>query len=229
MQLITRDLEVVRLVGQFSQLSATHLSELVFADRSHSVPDRVLKRLVRLGYLTRVGRRNSGDQGGAGAYVYQLGRYGRVLLNVQSRPSANVSGHALLIADTYVALRQAEKTGVLTLKRWDVEVPVPPVRADLFVVLDFPEQRRTGRYFIEADLGTERPRRIVEKLDGYWRAAGNSEDEYFPYVVFVVVHPGRKAELRRVIRGLPGERQEMIRVYMIGELVVRLVNTGLSD
>jgi hypothetical protein len=84
LQLTTRDLEIVRLVEQFSQLSSAHMSELFFADRSHSVPDRVLCRLVRLGYLARVGRRNSGDQGGASAYVYQLGRYGRVLVSVIS-------------------------------------------------------------------------------------------------------------------------------------------------
>lgn len=223
MQLTTRDLDIVHLVEQFSQLSSTHLSELVFANRSHSVPDRVLSRLVQLGYLARVGRRNSGDQGGAGAYVYQLGRYGRVLLDVQSRASANVSGHALLVADIYVALKQAERTGVLAVRRWDVEVSVPPVRADLFVSVDFPEQRRTGSYFLEADLATERPQRIVEKLNGYWQAAGNSKDEYFPYVVFVVVHPGRKAELQRVIRGLPEERREMVQVFMLAELIPQLM------
>lgn len=223
MQLTTRDLDIVRLVEQFSQLSSTHLNELVFADRSHSVPDRVLSRLVRLGYLARVGRRNSGDQGGAGAYVYQLGRFGRVLLDVQSRASANVSGHALLTADIYVALRQAERTGILAVKRWDVEISVPPVRADLFVSIDFPGQHRTGSYFLEADLATERPQRIVDKLDGYWQAAGNSEEEYFPHVVFVVVHPGRKAELQRVIRGLPEERREMVRVFMLSELVPALI------
>jgi hypothetical protein len=222
LQLTTRDLEIVRLVEQFSQLSSVHISELVFADRSHSVPDRVLSRLVRLGYLSRVGRRNSGDQGGAGAYVYQLGRYGRVLLDIESRPSANVSNHALLVADAYISLRQAERVGVLTLKEWAVEVSVPPVRADLFVSLDFPEQQRSGSYFLEADLATERPQRIVEKLDGYWRAAEASED-YFPYVVFVVVHPGRKLELARVAKHLPEERQEMVRVFMLGELVPALM------
>lgn len=223
MQLTIRDLDIVRLVERFSQLSSVHLSELVFADRSHSVPDRVLGRLVRLGYLARVGRRNSGDQGGAGAYVYQLGRYGRVLLDMQSRASANVSGHALLVADIYVALKRAEKMGVLALKNWDVEVSVPPVRADLFVSLDYPEQRRTVSYFFEADLATERPQRIAEKLDGYWQAAGKSDEEYFPYVVFVVVHLGRKAELLRIIRGLPEERREMVRVFLLPELIAELL------
>ncbi|MEV6422620.1 replication-relaxation family protein [Streptomyces sp. NPDC051662] len=223
MQLTTRDLEIVRLVEQFSQLSSVHISELVFADRSHSVPDRVLARLVRLSYLARVGRRNSGDQGGAGAYVYQLGRYGRVLLDIESRPSANVSNHALLVADSYVSLRQAERASVLTVKRWDVELSVPPVRADLFVSLDFPGQRRSGSYFLEADLATERPQRIVEKLEGYWQAAGASEDEYFPYVVFVVVHPGRRQELARIAKRLPEERQEMVRIFMLGELIPALM------
>ncbi|WP_411112935.1 replication-relaxation family protein [Streptomyces sp. 029-5] len=223
MQLTTRDLEIVRLVQQFSQLSSVHISELVFADRSHSIPDRVLSRLVRLGYLAKVGRRSSGDQGGAGAYVYQLGRYGRVLLEIESRPSANVSSHALLIADSYVALRQAERAGVLKVKQWEVEFPVPPVRADLFVSLGFPDQRRSAAYFLEADLATERPQRIVEKLEGYWQAASASEDDYFPYVVFVVIHPGRKQELVRIAKRLPEERQEMVRVFLLGELIPALM------
>ncbi|OCC09534.1 replication-relaxation family protein [Streptomyces sp. PTY087I2] len=223
MQLTTRDIEVVRLVEQFSQLASTHISELVFADRSHSVPDRVLSRLVRLGYLARVGRRSSGDQGGAGAYVYQLGRYGRVLVGAESRPAPNVSNHALLIADTYVSLRQAERAGVLSFKEWAVEVSVPPVRADLFVSLDFPGQQRSGSYFLEADLGSERPQRITEKLNGYWQAALASEEEFFPYVVFVVVHPGRRTELERLFRRLPEERREMVRVFMFSELVPALM------
>jgi hypothetical protein len=44
-----------------------------------------------------------------------------------------------------------------------VEVPFVP-SADLFVSLEFPEQRRSGVYFLEADLGTELPQRTTGKL-----------------------------------------------------------------
>lgn len=224
MELTTRDLDVITLVDTFSQLASTHISELLFSDRSHSVPDRVLDRLVRRGYLSRVGRRVSGDKGGAGAYVYQLGRYGRILRGVEGRPSPNVNNHALMIADTYLELRRAERLGVLKLTRWDVELSVPPVRADLFAVVDFPSQRRSSRYFLEIDLATERPVRIVEKLDGYWQAAEKNEEDYFPYVVFVVAQQVRKAELARIFARLPEDQQEMVRVYLLGELIPALMN-----
>lgn len=223
MELTHRDTDILKLVGTFTQLSSLHLSELLFADRSHSVPNTVLRRLVRLGYLARVGRRAHGDKGGTSAYVYQLGRYGRALLDVESRPSAVVSDHALMIADTYLELRRAEKAGVLSVKRWDVELPVPPVRADLFAVLDFPYQQRTGSYFLEIDLSTERPVRIMEKISGYWRAAESSQEEYFPYVVFVVKQEARKAEMGRIIRKLPKEQQEMVKVLLLTELIPQLM------
>jgi Replication-relaxation len=223
-ELAQRDYDILTLTRTFTQLASTHLSELLFADRSHSVPDKVLGRLVRLSYLARVGRRASGDEGGAGAFVYQLGRAGRLLLDVEGRPSPTVSNHALMIADTYLELRRAEKLGVLAVKRWDVELPVPPaVRADLYAVLDFPQQQRSSRYFLEIDLGTEAPVRIREKVAGYWAAAQTTDEEYFPYVVFVVRQEGRKTELLRLFRKLPEEQQDMVRVVPLGELVPMLM------
>lgn len=224
MELTHRDYEVLKLTQTFSQLASTHLTELLFADRSHSVPDKVLGRLVRLGYLSRVGRRATGTKGGAGAFVYQLGRAGRLLLDVDGRLMPNVNNHALMIADTYLELRRAEKLGVLTLNEWAVERPVPPsVRADLFAVVDFPQQGRGSSYFLEIDLGTEQPARIREKVDGYWRSVEASTDEFFPYVVFVVKQQIRRNELARIFRRLPEEQQDMMRVFLFPELILELI------
>lgn len=224
MELSTRDLDILRLVDQFTQLASTHITELLLADRSHAVPDRVLGRLVRLGYLARVGRRASGDKGGAGAFVYQLGRFGRALMGVEGRPSPNINAHALMIADTYVELRRAENRGLLVVRRWEVERSVPPVRADLFAQVDYPTQGRGSSYYLEIDLATERPVRIIEKLASYWIAAQRWNEEYFPYVVFVVNHQARRAELLRIVRGLSGEQQEMVRVYLLNELIRALID-----
>ncbi|MGW0495773.1 replication-relaxation family protein [Streptomyces sp. NPDC003007] len=220
MELTQRDYDVLKLTQTFSQVASTHLTELLFADRSHSVPDKVLGRLVRLGYLSRVGRRATGSKGGAGAFVYQLGRAGRLLLGVEGRLSPNVNNHALMIADTYLELRRAERAGVLALKEWEVERRVPPsVRADLYVMLDFPQQGRQSAYFLEVDLSTEQPARIREKVTGYWRAVEASTDDYFPYVVFVVKDEVRERELRRIFRQLPEERQEMVHVSLAHDIL----------
>lgn len=93
MELTQRDFDVLTLTHTSSQVASTHLSELLFPDRSHSVPDGVLGRLVRLGYLSRVGRRAGGDKGGAGADVYQLGRAGRLFMDVDGRLMPNVNNN----------------------------------------------------------------------------------------------------------------------------------------
>jgi hypothetical protein len=70
LELTDRDYDVLKLTHVFSQVASTHVTELLFAERSHSVPDKVLGRLVRLGYLSRVGRRATGSKGGAGAFPF---------------------------------------------------------------------------------------------------------------------------------------------------------------
>ncbi|MFE7456245.1 hypothetical protein [Streptomyces sp. NPDC057554] len=79
----------------------------------------MLGRLVQLGYLSRLGRRATGSKGGAGAYVYQLGRAGRLLLDIDGRLSPNVNNHALMLADTYLELRRAEKASLLAVTDWE--------------------------------------------------------------------------------------------------------------
>lgn len=156
--------------------------------------------------------------------MYQLGRAGRLLLDVDGRLMPNVNNHALMIADTYLELRRAEKLGVLRLNDWSVELPVPPsVRADLFAAVEYPGQQRSSSYFLEIDLGTEQPARIREKVQGYWRAVESSAADYFPFVVFVVKEQVRRNELARIFRRLPEEQQEMMRVVMFGELIPRLL------
>ncbi|WP_103530553.1 replication-relaxation family protein [Streptomyces sp. SM11] len=224
MELTHRDHEVLKLVGTFGQLASTHLRELVFADRSHSVPDVVLRRLTLLSYLSIVGRRASGGKGGAGAHVYKLGRFGRSLIGTARIASPNVNAHALMVADTYLELKRAEVAGILRVLDWEVEKPVPPnVRADLFAAVEYPAQGRVSQYYLEIDRQTEAPKRIREKVAGYWRAVESSTADYFPFVVFVVGHEARRRELVRVFQGLPDEQQEMVRVYLLAELIPALL------
>ena len=223
MELSQRDLDVLKLTYTFTQLASTQLGELVFADVSRTVTNKVLGRLTRTGYLSRVGRRTPGDMGGTSPNVYKLGRYGRVLMGVEGRQSVAVNDHALMIADTYLELRRAEKAGVLTVRQWAVEHSLPPIRADLLVAVDYPEQRRSSSYFLEIDLGTEAPIRLREKIAGYWRVYQRNEDEFFPFVVFVVKREARKREIERIIRALPSEQQEMLRVFLLPELIPALM------
>lgn len=223
MELSHRDLDVLKLTYSFTQLASTHLAELLFADVSRTVTNKVLGRLTRTRYLSRVGRRTPGEKGGTSPYVYKLGRYGRTLLGVEGKQSVAVNDHALMIADTYVELRRAEKAGVLTVRKWEVERSLPPIRADLLAAVDYPAQRRSSSYFLEIDLGTEAPIRLREKIAGYWRVYQRNEDDFFPFVVFVVKRETRKREIERIIRALPDEQREMVRVFLLAELIPQLM------
>ena len=222
MELSERDINILKLVGIFSQLSTPHLRNLVFYDRSHSVADVVLNRLVKLKYLARVGKRASEERGGTSPWVYQLGQFGRALFEIQARPATHPSRHALMIADTFIALREAQALGLLQIRRWDVALSVPPVRADLFVALDFPAQQRESKYFLEIDLGNESRSVILEKLRGYWQVADQSTEEFFPYVVFVTRNQAVANQLKGYIRNAPEEQQEMTRVFTLAELIPQL-------
>ncbi len=44
------------------------------------------------------------------------------------------------------------------------------------------------------------------------------------YVVFVVKSEARRAEMRRTIHTLPEEQQEMVRVYLLADLIPQLLH-----
>jgi hypothetical protein len=222
-ELSDRDMDIMRGVAEFLQLSMPHIRDLYFRDRSHSIADAVVGRLVRLEYLARVGRRRSQPQGGAGAWVYQLGRYGRAKFDLEGRGPRNVNDHALMVADTLMEFRQAERDGLLRIKRREVELPVQRVRADLFMAVDFPAQRRDSSYFLEIDRGNESKPIILDKIAGYWQAYTTGTDEFFPYVVFVVPNVLIAQQVRGFVRAAPEERQEMVRVFLLDELIAELM------
>ncbi|MDX2404918.1 replication-relaxation family protein [Streptomyces microflavus] len=88
-------------------------------------------------------------------------------MDVGGRLSPNVNNHALMMADPYLELRRAEKAGFLAVTDWEAERRVPPsVRADLYVSLHSPSQRRSSSFFLEIDLSNEQPARIREKGGG---------------------------------------------------------------
>ena len=105
MQIMARDLEVIRLVGNFSQLTSTHISMVIFGELASKTPaKRVLARLTRDKYLHRLNRRlPGGSKGGSPLFVYTLGPEAWKLYTRSTwRPMTSVNYHTLAIADAYV-------------------------------------------------------------------------------------------------------------------------------
>jgi hypothetical protein len=216
-----RDLSIVNFVGLLRQVSTPQIKVSLFAERTQTPLDRSLKRLVAGRFLSRVGRRHSHESlGGIGPYVYQLGPKGWALLGKRGRywPYRSVNDHMLCVGDVFVGLIAAERQGLLKLLRYSLEQPVGEAQADLYVELDTGQPEPDG-YFLEIDLGTERPSRIREKCAAYWRAYDNSTAPTFPYVVFVVPDKWRYDELGRILRRLPDKQQPLFKVFQFKELL----------
>ena len=222
MNLTTRDLATVQLVGRFSQLASTHVGEILFADRTGTPLDRALTRLVRHGYLRRVGRRST-DTAGSGGYVYELGKLGWAELGRPEgyRRKYGISNHALKVADIYVEFVRAHRAGHVELIHWEIEKPYGDARADLVIYLGRDGKRLD--YCLEVDLGTERPHIIRRKLTTYWLTFTASGD--LPYVAFIVPDKYRKYEIERVIRGLPEGQQGLFSVHLFKEAVAELIES----
>jgi hypothetical protein len=208
MELSVRDQQVIRLVAHFQQLSTSHIAVVIFGERSATPVDRSLHRLVEQKYLVRIGRRSSNPlKGGAGAHVYQLGPRGWWWTKKPGRFFKRaVSEHTLKMADVYAELVLAERAGVIKLiheSEWHVllEYPVAEeIRADIYTELGVYATKRRIHAYLEIDLGTERPRRIEEKLRGYAKEYGSREGGVWPYVLFIVPDGWRESEINRVIK-----------------------------
>ncbi|WP_105970391.1 replication-relaxation family protein [Streptomyces geranii] len=215
MNLSTRDMEVVRLVGRFYQLTSSHIASMVFPDTTGTPVDRTMARLVRLEALRRIGRRAAGPQGGAGSYAYQLGPRGWWLLQREGkyRPYRAVNLHALEVADAYVELLTAERAGAIQILHTELEQSIGSARPDMTVEIGLVQQRMKMSYAIEVDRGSEKPRIIAEKCAAYIEAFYKGLRNPFPYVLFLVPDEWRKSELSRVL-GRLGDCREIFSVKL---------------
>ena len=222
-----RDQATIELVARFRQLKTSQIRAVLFADHASTTPaDRCLKRLVEGKYLKRLPR-PIGGRGGSGQFVYQLGRAGWKLLDRPGHfwaPQA-VNLHSLGIADCFVALKQAEQRGEVTLLEFITE---PDCHASVGPVQLMPDARfEVGdraqgvkhAYWLEWDRGTEHLSVIREKCSRYWKALQHWQQEFFPTVLFVAPDARRARQLAHTAHGGPDGSQALFKVAAIGGLV----------
>lgn len=209
-ELTGRELATVQLVARFHQISSKQLRSLLFTTLASPTPsDRVLKKLTDNKYLNRIEHRLvGGARGGSGQFAYAIGPAGhRVMgLDGQYRPARTVSYHSLAVADAYIALRQLEAAGVLSLVGYLTEPDCwvladgYELKPDLYV--EFVWRQLTHRRRLEVDMGTEGQRHVKAKLLTYIRVWEQSEGK-FPRVIWIAPDETRKNELLWWIADLP--------------------------
>lgn len=206
------DRAVISHLNYLTQLTTSQIRRLVFpTSKSRTTSQRVLTRLENEKYIRRVERmRNKGgSRGGTGETVWMLGKNGWTLCSNPGRFSAQyqVNYHTLTIADIFVKLREDERAGKYKLTGWTPEpeswitIDGVDLRPDLLVQLT--SDHGVLNCYIEADMGTQRPARINEKLSRYTRAYAAATSEQLPElprVVFVTHSEERRDELNWIIR-----------------------------
>ncbi|MEV0360106.1 replication-relaxation family protein [Nocardia sp. NPDC050697] len=223
-----RDDRILRQVLRFGQLGAGHIRELEFYGlKSDTSADNVLKRLVGNGLLARVERRSFGGyRGGSGQYIYQLGVKGyRYLDRMDARHNYRVQKrHMLGLADVYVSMVRASRTGELEIKTALVEeeatidVDGVTVIPDLYARLWVAARQRAIQLYIEVDMGSsadqssESPDKIRDKLKRYYYASTHWDEPTFPLVLFLAIDAERASTLRHIISKAPEHVRPLFRV-----------------
>lgn len=230
MELLLRDADIMRAVARFGSLTTSQIEEMFFLDLKSRTPvTRALKRLTDQGMLARVSvRLPSNRTGGSPMGCFQIGRTSWSSFNTgRYRPVRDQMKlmHTLSVADTYIAIKKAErerwldvlKVGIDQHDAW-VMVAGADLRPDLYVELGLREKRERVVLWIEVDMGSERQKQILEKVDRYKYALEHSAEyplDVFPSVLFLACDEARADELRTILRRAPQTPEGFISVALL--------------
>jgi hypothetical protein len=219
--LILKDLEQLRLLST-RQIQRLRFREHVSQSSATRTTVRVLGRLESHGLIVRLPRRVGGTMRGSAASVWQLASTGERLLRrlngQESRrryvePSPQFTAHTLAVADTTIALFEAETRGDCEL----LELQTEPdcwrdfanavgarewLKPDLYVVTA--DITTESHSFIEVDRGTEHLPAVIRKCltyQRYWHSGQEqAKNDVFPAVVWIVPTEARGQKLTDAIR-----------------------------
>lgn len=201
-----RDQLVLSDLQRFRQLTASQVRRLHFAtgtDRGQIVrTHRALARLTKWGLITRITRAVGGYGGGSGDYIYQP---------PHSR-TRTPDAHTLDIAELYVRLIEAKRSGVISELIFDpeqwayVQAGRIELKPDAFAEVD------GFQFFIEVDRGSEWRPQLNQKMRRYTQAFNNWREDVFPQVLWVVPDEDRA----RLMRGVVKRQEEPALFAVIG-------------
>lgn len=222
MYLGQRDREILGFASRFGAVTPDQIYHIFFHGLSKTPRDRAIKRLYSLRLLKRYERpAPGGARGGSGQYIYRL---------PQTPPRPHQLRHTLAIGDSYVAIRQLEHAGAITIEDYGTEpdnwvmVGGVELRPDLYVQVKL----RSGegrRRWLEIDLATESLGAVQAKLTQYYAAYQNFNNadfeqwgDWLPTVVFVTEDDARARWLAKLIDKQPEDARPLFEVAMLSTL-----------
>lgn len=217
-----RDRSVLRIVQKCRYITSGQLQRLLFTDAATPAAalravNRNLEKLKDLGLIESLPRRVGGIRGGSGANIWHLRPPGEHLLrltgsiarlNRSFTPSTQFLTHTLAVSECFVRLNEL-CCGGLKLETISLEPDcwrmythagkLVSIKPDIFAVTAYGNYE--DRWFIELDLDTEAPIRIIDKCHRYHQyyrsGLEQKQNEVFPMVVWIVPDARRKESIKK--------------------------------
>ena len=241
-----RDRDILTAVQRYRYLLTGEIQRLYFytaatPTAAHRAAARALKRLRGLGLVDHLARRIGGVRAGSGGLVWHLTHAGERLLRLHEQttspvrrffePSPFFLSHALAVAEVAVHLTEIcrEQHGMkLTALQPEPECwrtyseygSMLSLKPDLFAITVSGQYE--DRWFIEVDLATESPSKVVDKCERYHKyyRSGLEQQEagVFPLTVWIVPTVERKEKLIKHIREAFDKQPRLFTVITKDEL-----------
>ena len=245
-QLNDRDLELLTSIQRYRYLLTGQLQRLHFAATTTSATalraaSRTLNKLKDLGLVNTLSRRIGGVRAGSGGLVWHITHAGERLIYLQTQaltstkrffePSPYFLAHTLAVAEVAVQLTElCRNAKSLTLSALQPEPEcwrtyseygnILALKPDLFAITTSGQYE--DRWFIEVDLDTESPAKIVSKCEKYYKyyrsGLEQKEAEVFPLTVWIVPTAERKNRLIAHIREAFEHQPKLFAVIVKDEL-----------
>jgi hypothetical protein len=229
------------------QIMRLHFRDAATTDAALRAANRALTKLKEYGLIFALVRRIGGVRAGSGSYVWSLTTAGVKLLRADGaevlprkrcfEPTPYFLAHTLAAAETYVRLSLMHGTDGLEITELQTEPDcwrkykngegkTITLKPDLSVTVIAEDYEY--RYFLELDLATEAPVRILVKcrryLDYYRSGEEQRQNGMFPYAVWIVPTGKRKDSILFHIRETYPNAPRIFRVITPDEFEGRIRN-----
>lgn len=222
-----RDMCVLNSIRDYRYLTTDQIRRLHFTESTSTTAalratSRNLNKLKAMELIASLDRRVGGVSSGSGSFVWRLEPAGEHLLNLtndsirprrkQFNPSTYFLAHTVAVSECYVRITEVCTGGKVKLieiqnepgnwRPYNSGGKIVSLKPDLFAVTVSGVYE--DRWYIEIDLASESPIRIIEKCRRYhqYYQSGFEQKQcgVFPLVVWIVPDTARKDTIRQHIQ-----------------------------
>lgn len=245
-QLTPQDHAVLSRLEQHRYLQTGHIARFEFNERpSHlaglRATHRTLKKLRTHGLIAMMERTIGGATRGSTAAIWTLTNTGLRAANHGgdagsfrrrlTEPTLIFLRHELAVAELHLALKEAALSEVAQLRHLQLEPlcwrrylgplgAMTVLKPDLAVEIQ--SANFDSHYFLEVDLATERPHRVIAKCLQYQEYYRSGEEErrtgVLPLIVWVVPTESRRQELFRHLLTANGINPRLYRLLLLEDV-----------